>query len=281
MPRITFAATLLFVSAMASSGIARADDKRACVEAYRRGQQLKAARQFTAARAALIQCGDRSCPTFMQSECAGWLAEVDNAQPSIVIEVRDAEGHEKSATALRVDGVAAPNANDGRAIALDPGTHDLEVELEGGAKLTQRVVVREGEKFRHVAFAVPGDKPAPVAAPAAATTSLAPEAPASSARTSSGIPPAAWVTGGVALVAVGSAAYFGISGVLMQSDRKSTCAPRCDQSVIDDLRTKYLIADVSMAVAVVAGAATVWLLLTRDSAHATTARAPLVLGTTF
>ena len=63
-----------------------------------------------------------------------------------------------------------------------------------------------------------------------------------------------YVLGGVSAAAAASFAYFAISG-LSQLNQLEQCKPNCSRSDVRDVRTKYLLADVSLGVSAVALAA--------------------------
>ncbi len=135
-----------------------------------------------------------------------------------------------------MDGNPVATKLDGRAIPVDPGEHHLRFTHEGDAPIEQTAVVREREKGRSVVVEFGADKgedktPAP-----------APE------RGRSILP---YVFGGVGAIATGSFLYFGISGSSDAGNLRSTCAPRCSDSAVSDVRRKLLIADISLGVGVV------------------------------
>jgi hypothetical protein len=66
------------------------------------------------------------------------------------------------------------------------------------------------------------------------------------------IPTASWIFFGVGGAAMISWAYFGLSGRARESDLSSSCAPHCSSDDVDGLKRKYLIADVSLGVGLVA-----------------------------
>jgi hypothetical protein len=104
-------------------------------------------------------------------------------------------------------------------------------------------VIVEGEKARTIAVQFPAE--AKVEAP------LRP-------KPRGALP---WVVAGVSVFALGSFAAFGLSGKLQLEDLKSSCAPKCDPADRDAVHTKFLIADVSLGVAVVSGGIAAWLFL--------------------
>jgi hypothetical protein len=68
------------------------------------------------------------------------------------------------------------------------------------------------------------------------------------------------VFGALALVAVTSGAYLGISGWADARDLRSTCAPACEPSRVSAIRTKLIAADVSLLVGVGLASLTAWLI---------------------
>jgi hypothetical protein len=124
-----------------------------------------------------------------------------------------------------------------------------------------------GEKNRVLRVTFEADAPTPSPrAPPPAPAPPSPDRP---------IPVVAYVLGGVSVAALGSFAYFAIKGKIEQTDLESRCAPRCRQDEADSMRTKYLVADVSLGVAVLSlGVATV-VVLTRPKARAVPAPAVL------
>jgi hypothetical protein len=59
-----------------------------------------------------------------------------------------------------------------------------------------------------------------------------------------------WALGGVGVAALASFAFFGITGKHDESNLRSTCAPACADSDVSAIHTKYVVADVSLAVSV-------------------------------
>jgi hypothetical protein len=241
-------------------------DKASCTRAYVGGQELHQAQKLTEARERLIECAQRTCPTFMQTECTRWLAEVEAALPTVVLDVHDASGRALTATQIWVDDRPAPLPG-ASAFPIDPGEHVFRAQLSDGREVTTRALVREGEKSRAVVLELPGAAPpnSTATAPPSATTSPPP------AR-STGLPLGAWVLGGVGVVALASYAFFGISGLTKQLDLHATCSPRCSPDDLSSLRRTYLAADISLGVAALAGVGFAWIVLARPSGDGGNAR---------
>jgi hypothetical protein len=80
-----------------------------------------------------------------------------------------------------------------------------------------------------------------------------------------------WPLGGLGLAGIGTFAYFGLSGKAEENTLrgKTGCAPSCTPEETDPVRTKFLIANVSLGVGIVAlGAATIIAFLHQSAAPA-------------
>ena len=67
--------------------------------------------------------------------------------------------------------------------------------------------------------------------------------------------------GGVAVAGLGSFGYFSLTGKSKQSDLEDSCAPRCSDEDYDNMQRNFVIADVSLGVALIAGGVATWLVL--------------------
>src|SRR5690606_23604759 len=79
-----------------SAGDARAENPtaRACIEAATEGQKLRDGGRLLEAHARLVACTQEACPADIRSDCAAWLAKVDEATPRVVLGARDADGRD-------------------------------------------------------------------------------------------------------------------------------------------------------------------------------------------
>lgn len=252
--------------ARAPGARAEEDPKRICAAAYTSGQRLMRAGSLIEAGRQLAQCGGPRCPAAMQSDCQQWLAEVENSTPTVVFQVSATAGPPPRNVLLSVDG-AAPIALDARAIAIDPGTHDLMLTAPGYRDVTLRVVVSEGEKLRREAVVFPLADASLTAPP------LAPSPPKASRFTVPVI-----VSASVAGLAAVSAVYFGIQA--RADDRAlDRCADTCSKETVDTVRREYLLTNVSIGVAA-AGLTTaaVLYLLHRSTEPAPAATVSIAVG---
>jgi hypothetical protein len=213
------------------------------------------------------------------------MSELQEALPSIVVEARDAEGHDLSDVRLLVDGAVLATKLDGSAIALDPGPHTLRFE-HGGAGVEQSVVVREGERRRRIPvnFPAPVAPPEPTPPPAPAVTAvpvvtsapvvtpppepLAPRTTPLPAPRS--VPVATIALGSIGAASLTVSAIVGLIAKRQFADLDARCAHRCDPSAGTPIRNRMIGADVALGAGLVAvgAAAIVWLARPRAPAPA-------------
>lgn len=223
---------------------AHADDKQICVTASEKGQQLRSAGKLVDAREQFNLCGRTECPKLIQQDCTQWMSEVLASLPSIVPGAKDRKGRDIVDARLTIDGKLATETLDGKPIVVDPGVHSFVFEAKGAGApppVKEQVVVKPGEKNRIVSVTIAtGDD----GAVAAGTT-----APAHPAEGSKSSPPiAAYVIGGLGVVALGAAGVMGLLANSDAHDLRSTCAPNCKQSDVDAIQTRYTIGGVTAGI---------------------------------
>jgi hypothetical protein len=233
-------AIALLVSTMTTAvGVARADGD-ACMSAPVEGQKLQRAGKLLDARARFAACAQKSCPAEIVQDCTRWSQDVSSAIPSVVVAARDGKGQDLLDVRVSIDGAANVVAS-ARAVELDPGAHRFVFHKGGSPDVETDVVVREA------------------AAPIASTPDVA-----SGPRP---VPIAAWILGGVGVIALGSFATFGTIGVVHRGDDQ--CGTGCAPSQKDSVDSQLRIADVSLGVSAVALAIAAWVYFHRPSVAAT------------
>ncbi len=254
----TLAAVSLASAALGAARGARADDVAECVSAAEEGQSLRSAHLLRAARMRLLACSQTTCPAVVRSDCAGWLAEVEKLLPTVVLEARDANGADLVDVQVFVDDQLLTDRLDGLSVAVDPGIHQFRFERPGVPAVLQQAVIREGEKGRTISVRLESPQPAqPAPLPV-----LPPP------REHRRVSPLAYVFGGVALASLGSFAYFGLTGRAEAADLADGCGRNktCRESQVAPVRTKLLVADVSLGVGLLSlGAGAYFLIWDRRS----------------
>jgi hypothetical protein len=267
LTRASLLASTLSLAMFAGEPAARADEKQVCVAASERAQQLKSAGKLSDAREQLLVCSRAECPKLIQQDCTQWMSEVLGSLPSVVPGAKDKKGRDVVDVRVSVDGKVAAETLDGKAIVLDPGVHTFRFETKGAPAVEEQVVVKPGQKDRivTVTFAV-GEESSPK-----------PSGPAAADSSSSSPPYAAYVVGGLGLVALGAALVVDLGASSDARKLRDTCAPSCAKGDVDDVQSRYTIAGVTAGIGgalVITGV--VLFILNRSSSSKTGSNLPLL-----
>ena len=262
--RSTLAAALLVCATPAAAAGPDAV-KVGCAQAYETAQRLREAKKLRDAREQLLLCARPECPAILRRDCTPWLGEIEATLPQIVIVVRGEGGRAPPEARVFVDGAMTGQRVDATPMPLDPGEHVLVFETASGARVEERVTLREGERERRVEITL--------AAPAEAAPP--PEGPRGSREvdraeprpTDRPVPPLVYVLGAAGIVATGIGGYFQLTGMSQRSDL-SACQPGCPTSRVDDARRNMWIGNVGLTIGVLSLAGAIVLYLTRPEAGA-------------
>lgn len=212
-----------------------------CFAPYETVQELRTRGSLREALAAAGSCSDDVCPKEIASACRGWVVELREEVPSLLVSVRDSGGRDLPAT-VRIDGRDVAPERPGAPIQENPGPHRVEAFLEGGERVVEDVVLLAGEQRRPVAFVW---NPAP-------TVEDRPFGFSS---------PGFWVGTGVfvagsVVAAIGTAERLGLEG----------CRPNCSDADLARASNWLTAADVGfVAASVGAGSALLFLFLDRPA----------------
>jgi hypothetical protein len=228
------------------------EDKAKCRASFEAAQTLRDEGKLSAAREEMTTC-TRVCPNAFAKLCEGWLGDVEKSIPTIVLRAVDGSGRDLVDVSVTLDGKPIATRLDGKSIALDPGTHVVKLAFEG-AVVTKEIVVAAGEKNRIVlaTFASKPPPPQPVPAPVMERPSA---------------PIAAFVVGGLGVVALGGFAYFGLKGDSDHHALVDSCSKTasCTQEDKDKVLREWRTADVFLASGVVLLGVGTYLYVTHDS----------------
>jgi hypothetical protein len=248
--------TLPFVIALASATQAQEQEQDArhqCLASHEQSQVLRLESKLIEASQALRACSKSECPAPIRADCIKWLDEVRYAIPTVVFMAQSDEGDETNVTVYANDNKLV-GVLDGRPVELDPGVYDFRFEWEDADPKVLKIVLREGEKNRAISVDFRSKQPA--AAPGAGPTRLPPPPPPEPEEYRP-VPFWTYLFGGLALAGAGSAVYFGLKARSDHDDAMNECAPLCESEQVDEIKLNALIADASMAGAVLsAGLAT-------------------------
>jgi hypothetical protein len=219
-------------AAAAASG--KDTSNRSCIEAYERVQTLREQGALGEARAAAIACSADTCPKVLAKECATWLDQIAQSQPTVVLGATAPDGKDLTNVRVTVDGKSLASELGARALPIDPGAHKLRFESDEHGAIDLDVVVREGEKNRRIVAAF---MPKPEA--------TSPRASTAPSRSEEGLPLGFWIVGGLGVAGVGVGATFEVLG-LLQASELDACKPSCDRGEVDAMAMKLLVGDVAV-----------------------------------
>jgi hypothetical protein len=251
--------TLIATSSLAWGNPALAIEKVACVEAAEAGQRLRKQGQLVEARDRLLVCANPDCPDVVSQDCTGWLGEVQRSLSSVSVKAHAARGEPLSDVAVFLDGAELPERAPTAMIDVDPGDHVLRCERAGFKPTELHMRLSEGERGREIECRLlPLDQQAhedPRARVDADLFKAPPELPTTRAAS---VPWVVWPLGALGAVGIAGFASFGVWGQAQQNSLRTgtmACAPYCTPEQVSPVRTKFLIADVSLGVGIAALAA--------------------------
>jgi hypothetical protein len=208
--RLAVVALLAAVAASVRPAQAAGSVKDECIAANSEAQDLQHDRKFIEAHDKLILCIATTCPGPVREDCAERLKQVDGAMPSIVFDAKDANGNDLAAVRVTMDGQQFAEKLDGSAVHVDPGEHRFAFTADGLVPVEKTVVVKEGERDRHVSVVLESHVPVP--APAA-------ESDGGSAQRTWGL-----IVGGVGVAGL---VVGGVFGLTANSTYKNANCPNC------------------------------------------------------
>jgi len=252
------AAYLVVSSSLSGFPRAALADVAACVKAHASGQREEKAGRLKAASELFASCvSENGCPDAIRSECAEFYEASKHNLPTLIFAVLDEQGADLIQVRVFAEEQLLTESLDGRPIAVDPGRHHFKFELATGQILESDVLVHEGEKNRIVRVR---EKPGP----------NEPTQPATASSGDSGgqrvLPPSFWIASSVSAAAFGSFGAFALLGHGKQSTLDA-CSPSCSSSQRADfeaMRRDYLVADISLGVAVASAGVATWLFFRSD-----------------
>jgi hypothetical protein len=239
--RSAFLLGTLVTAALAAQteGVARAQDKQACVSAYEDAQHMRKDGRLTDARAKLLVCAQEGCPHVVRKDCTVWVTEVEQATPTVLLAARGPSGKDVVDVSVSVDGKPITRRLDGKPIPLDPGPHSFHFELAGAPPRDETVLLQEGERNRQILadFHLGAGRTPAIESSGGAPMKGAPT------------PLGTYVLGGIGLAGLGVFGTFaglGMAGKHTLDD----CKPNCAQSDVDAVKLKFLVADIGLGVGV-------------------------------
>ncbi|WP_438030780.1 hypothetical protein [Sorangium sp. So ce233] len=221
-----------------------------CVSAHAEVQRLRKNHQLLEAGRALKACARSACPAPVLRDCGAWVDEIERMTPSVVFNITS-RGEQVAGSRVLVDGQLVELSSSGAPLKLDPGKHTYRVEHGGYRPVAREIILFEGQRFLQLNVALE-----PL------VDARAPEAQVQATELHRPVPASTYVLAGVGVAGAASFAVWGLMGRSEKDELERTCRPRCTDSDLSAVRTKYLIADISLGVGAAAfvGAALTYLL---------------------
>jgi len=202
-----------------------------------------------AARATLLACAREGCPPVLREACTRMFTEIEQILPSVIVRARDRRGRDVIGVRVLVDGTTLLESLTGRAVPLDPGPHRIRYVVAGASPVEEEVLIAEGDRQRSllVTFRVPLQSDGSAEPEASAL----PAPDASDTRSPSTAP--IWIAAGVGAIGLATFTFLHLSAWGDYHELEETCGPTgCDPEEVDAVRTKLIVADVSLGVGVTA-----------------------------
>jgi hypothetical protein len=236
-------------------GVASAANPLTCAQAYEKAQEEKTAGQLNAAIGHLKSCIDSSCAQFIREDCRRWMDQTESALPSVVFSARQ-DGKDLTNVEILCDGNLLTGTLDGKALPIDPGLHQFTFNVPGLAPVARQLLVREGEHNRiiDVELSRPHRSGESMSPSTSVKTALPPPRTGTNAL--------AYGLAGVGTLGVAGFTMFAILGNNRQGELERSCAPNCQSSQVDSVRTKYMIADTCLGVGLVSLGLATYLFMT-------------------
>jgi hypothetical protein len=130
-------------------------DAHSCQVAYEAGQKKEQLGRLVEASQLFAQCAEESCGTSMFHDCIVRSTRISTALPSVVPIVVDENGAPRVDVQVKMDGRVIASELSGRAIPVDPGTHDFSFSTTEGVFVSQRLTIAKGERNQPLAFSYP------------------------------------------------------------------------------------------------------------------------------
>ena len=149
---------LLLGGSLARSQPAQAkgkQDARACAAAYKNGQEKVQSGHLVEASQLFTRCSDQACGAPLWQECTTKNTQLYSALPSVVPVVTDDSGDPRIDVQVKMDGQLIATRLDGRAVPVDPGTHEFSFINESGVFASETVTIAKGEHNRPIAVSYP------------------------------------------------------------------------------------------------------------------------------
>jgi hypothetical protein len=130
-------------------------DRAACHRAYGTAQSLERAGHLRQAEADLRSCMLPGCGAALARRCRRRWHALELDIPSVVPVVADHRGQPVVEVDVTMDGELLTARADGRALRVDPGWHTFVFKAAGGATISERFFVAQGQRNQPIETTFP------------------------------------------------------------------------------------------------------------------------------
>lgn len=157
--RIASLFVVLALIGIAAPAYAANPTKAQCIAANEKADSQRKSGSLRAARASYLVCANPTCPKLVRDDCNKSIPDIESAIPTVTFTAKNG-GDDTTDVAIAMDGEAIAKQADGKPISVDPGEHLFVFTTTGFPPQSSKVVIREGEKNRHIDIQF-GDAPKP------------------------------------------------------------------------------------------------------------------------
>ncbi len=250
----------------------------ACVVAWRNADKLVKVGQLRSAKTSMLKCAHSTCGSVLYKECSRRVAEIEADMPTIVPVVKDGNGNAISDVDVVMDGEVLASRIDGRAVTVDPGTHEFTFQRGNSVLAAYKTTILQGQRNRTIEVSL-RDEDRPVVRSRLPPTAIVANPPGGGAGQSMSMAPEQEIDvdmggrrltpGAVTLGVVGALGVAGYGGALYQGNKENRdldgCLPNCRPEAVTRVRNYYQAARVSLGVGLVALAGAAYLYYTSDN----------------
>ena len=269
---------------------AQAAPRRAssCASAYSGAEELAKAGHLREAKDSMMKCAVARCLAVVRTECARRVSELEQDIPTVVPAVQDQSGQPLTDVQFVMDGELLASNLDGRAVAVDPGSHVFTFRNSLGILANVKTLILQGQHNRSIEVNLRDMREPPLVK----TSAPLPSGGLAGARRPAGLEgtgrlgqasvidngaparlmdvesnrgkrftTASYSLAGLGLLGVtgyGLATYLGNRDV-------AACSPSCEESTLQNVRNVFLGGKIALGVGVASLAGATYLFLTSDN----------------
>jgi len=136
-----------------SQSAASVEQDKICMAAFKTGQEREQAGRLVEASQSYQTCSNTACEPSLWQECVTRNAQLHAETPSVIPVVTGETGEPRTDVQdvqVKMDGELLASRLDGRALPVNPGTHEFSFATDQGVIATQKITITRGQRNRAV-----------------------------------------------------------------------------------------------------------------------------------